>query len=207
MHQKARNSGFTLIEVSLAIVIGLVVLGGAVALYQQARTSAQNAAAKEKLLAVSALIAELDARNFGLPSLLQLRAALKLKRPDDYNVSPWGGVIPQGTPDDYVDGNDVVGLAAEIGNSVNGTPLAGTSQTDRGRLYYFRRDPAVAGRPYLWLDELNAYAPEATESVFRVTGFGLAYLGPQGQQWYFVEGNEKTNADGGPLAAEGEVGD
>ncbi|HEY9857530.1 MAG TPA: type II secretion system protein [Stenomitos sp.] len=202
MRQTKRNGGFTLIEVSLAIVVGLLVVAGAVVLFNQGRASAQNSAAKEKLLAVSMLVEEIEQRNQALPNLSQLRTAWKTKRPDDYDKSPWGGTLTG----NWIDGKDTVGVNQEIGNGAGGTPHPGTSHADVGRIYYFRRDPAVSGRPYIWLDQLDQYAPDDDHSIDRVTDYGVTFLGTDGTQWYFVEGRGKTNTAGSPLATEGQIG-
>jgi len=187
-------------------VVGLTLVAGAVVLFQQAKASAQNVAAKEKVDSLFMLTEEMEARNFGLPGLDQLRTAWKARRPADYNTSPWGGTFTV-TSNDFIDGNDTVGLSQEIGNSAAGTPFAGTTLADRGRLYYFRRDPAVAGSNYLWLDELGVYGPEDTESVYRVTGCGVGILDSQGRQWFYVMGKGKTNAGtAGRFTAEGQIG-
>lgn len=86
--------GFTLIEVSLAIVIGVIVLAGAIALYNQTKLAAGNAKMKEKLLAVSTAFEEYSVRNNGYPTLPNVaRTVFKNARPDDYLLSPWGGAV------------------------------------------------------------------------------------------------------------------
>lgn len=89
---KRSDSGFTLIEVTLAIVIGVVVIAGATVLYNQAKNSAANSAAQNKVNAAAAIVEELAARNFGnYPQGTQLERAWARNRPDDFNTSPWGG--------------------------------------------------------------------------------------------------------------------
>lgn len=90
---KRPESGFTLIEVTLAIVIGVVVIAGATVLYNQAKNSAANSAAQNKVNAAAATIEEFAARNYGrYPTGAQLETIWVRNRPDDYNVSPWGGL-------------------------------------------------------------------------------------------------------------------
>ena len=89
---KRPESGFTLIEVTLAIVIGVVVIAGATVLYNQAKNSAANSAAQNKVNAAAAIVEELAARNYGnYPEGTQIERAWARNRPDDFNVSPWGG--------------------------------------------------------------------------------------------------------------------
>lgn len=93
---KHTESGFTLIEVTLAIVIGVVVIAGATVLYNQAKNSAANTAAQNKVNAAAATIEEFSAKNFGkYPTSAQFTTIWQRNRPDDYGSSPWGG--PTGT--------------------------------------------------------------------------------------------------------------
>jgi prepilin-type N-terminal cleavage/methylation domain-containing protein len=90
---KRPESGFTLIEVTLAIVIGVVVIAGATVLYNQAKNSAANSAAQNKVNAASAIVEEFAARNYGnYPTGGQLEKVWIRNRPDDFNTSPWGGM-------------------------------------------------------------------------------------------------------------------
>ncbi|HEY9856770.1 MAG TPA: prepilin-type N-terminal cleavage/methylation domain-containing protein [Stenomitos sp.] len=93
MRSNVRQAGFTLIEVSLAIVIGVVVLAGAVTLYNQTKRSAGDAKMKDKLFAVAGMVEELAATNFYYPDSNQMRTVYKSRRPDDYLLSPWGGTV------------------------------------------------------------------------------------------------------------------
>lgn len=217
MRQTERQAGFTLIEVSLAIVIGVIVLAGAVVLYQQTKLSAANTAAKEKLQSLAIVVEEMEQRNFALPSMGQLRTVWKARRPDDYNKSPWGGTftVSAGTVDqqDFIQGDDRLGNRPEVGTGLGGTAFSSPTPTaqDRGRIYYFRRDPAVPGTDhYLWLQEFSVYAPDDAEGAYsyRMNGYGVAFTGPNAEQFYFVAGKGKTNASNtGRMTAEGSIGD
>ncbi len=216
MRQAERQAGFTLIEVSLAIVIGVIVLAGAVVLYQQTKLNAANTAAKEKLQTLALLVEEMEQRNFALPSMGQLRTVWKTRRPDDFNKSPWGGTftVSAGTVDqqDFIQGNDAVGSMTEIGTAAGGTAFSSPTPTvlDRGRMYYFRRDPSGSGSRYLWLHELSNISADDAYGLYsyRMNGYGVAMIGPNAEQFYFVAGKGKTNAEGtGRLTAEGSIGD
>lgn len=90
---KNKESGFTLIEVTLAIVIGVVVIAGATVLYNQAKNSAANSAAQGKVSAAAALIEEFAAKNFGNYPEVTGDQFQKLwaRTREDYTASPWGG--------------------------------------------------------------------------------------------------------------------
>lgn len=99
------SRGFTLIEVSLAIVIGIVVLAGAVAAYHQVRESAATSQMKDKVMTGAQVIEEISAQVGSYPNPTipedQARVIVKYKRlrPDDYDKSPWGGQVgPEAMP-------------------------------------------------------------------------------------------------------------
>lgn len=92
MGSKAQQ-GFTLIEVSLAIVIGVIVLAGAITLYNQSKVSAGNSKASAKTLALAGLAEEMSASNNGAyPTAANLETAWVARR-DDARANPWGGAL------------------------------------------------------------------------------------------------------------------
>jgi len=93
--KKGRTRGFTLIEVTLAIVIGIIMIAGATLIYNQAKTSAGNSRAQAKVVSLQQLVEEYAAQSQGLypNSLTIVQALWSRKRPDDWNKSPWGGLV------------------------------------------------------------------------------------------------------------------
>lgn len=86
------DRGFTLIEVTLAIVIGVVVLAGATVLYRQAAKSAGNVKAQDKTSALAVIVEEVGVRTGRYPTPAQLRVHWTNHRPDALQ-SPWGGPV------------------------------------------------------------------------------------------------------------------
>lgn len=84
--------GFTLIEVTLAIVLGVVILTAATILYRQAAISAGNVKAQEKTQALAAFIEEFFVKQNRYPTHEQLRKIWVSYRPDAL-LSPWGGPL------------------------------------------------------------------------------------------------------------------
>ncbi len=122
---KHSESGFTLIEVTLAIVIGVVVIAGATVLYNQAKNSAANTAAQSKVNAATATAEEFAAKNFGVyPTAAQFSTMWQRNRPDDFKSSPWGGAA--GTP---AAGGDVYAQGIRAGNSLAGVAAATAADT------------------------------------------------------------------------------
>jgi Type II secretory pathway, pseudopilin PulG len=89
---KRTERGLTLIEVTLAIVIGIVVVGGATLLYRQAAVSAGNVKAQNKTAALAVIVEEQFVKLNRYPTHDQLRKHW-LKYREDALLSPWGGPI------------------------------------------------------------------------------------------------------------------
>ncbi|MNX81126.1 hypothetical protein D3C86_1128040 [compost metagenome] len=201
MRHHTRSGGFTLIEVSLALVIGIIVLGGAITLYNQVKVSAANGEAKSRALALAALVEEHASRSTNYPGLDELNALWKARRPDDANKNPWGGEL-SGEP---VDGEDDITQYDNSGSPIvigDGEKVPGPAVTlaDRGRFYYFRHPRNAA----FWLDDFSLAGADEASGTVRVQGYGIAYVGPKGEKWYGVTG--KANAldpdaqyPGGPI--------
>lgn len=85
-----KTRGFTLIEVSLAIVIGVIVLAGGIVLFNQVKISSGNSAAADKVSALQTLVEEMEVRNYKLPRPADLYQNLVSRR-SDVTQSPWGG--------------------------------------------------------------------------------------------------------------------
>jgi Tfp pilus assembly protein PilE len=93
MHGR-RSAGFTLIEVALAIVVGLLVLVGATLMYQQTIMSSSYSKAREKVQAACGLIEETAAANSGnYPQPVAFETIWGVRRQADATTSPWGGTV------------------------------------------------------------------------------------------------------------------
>jgi type II secretory pathway pseudopilin PulG len=89
-----RAQGFTLVEVALAVAVGLIVIGGAVLGYNAVKDNAANANARERLLDAVTIVEEYASVNAGqypIGGRDDFTRMWKRKHPDDYNSSPWGG--------------------------------------------------------------------------------------------------------------------
>lgn len=87
--------GFTLVEVTLAIVIGIILIAGATLIYNQAKNSAGNSRANAKVVALQSVVEEFAAMNGGLypDKIAYVQGMWSRRRPDDFNKSPWGGLV------------------------------------------------------------------------------------------------------------------
>lgn len=99
------RKGFTLVEVALAVAVGLIVIGGAIVGFNAVRENAQNSAARGKVDAAVAIVENLAASNNQIypasndttPSAVSTTWA---KQRPDFNANPWGG--PTGDTTDGV---------------------------------------------------------------------------------------------------------
>lgn len=189
MRTSARQSGFTLIEVSLAIVIGVVVLAGAITLYNQSKRSAGNAKMQEKLMAVGTIIEENASLTGDYPSGNRLRVLYQSRRPDDYLLSPWGG--PVGSSLNSPTG--LRGLDAWDQNTVtDGFSGGPTHQIAGGDPTY----KAEGGISYAIVGDGTTPIRSATASMYDKTrnqyvtyrGYGLYGISPENYTGWFVLG-------------------
>lgn len=186
---KGRESGFTLIEVTLAIVIGVIMIAGATLLYNQAKTSAGNSRAQAKVIAASQVVEEFAANNNGMyPQTAQLRTLWPRKRSDDWNLSPWGGLI--GTATQVPTGDNATAVQNGIRlqgaeGTFDATIIAGT-QTETVAV-----DPALAGVITYIRSTANAsgsIVDLVTNSRKEFKGYAVWIHNTQGQFPNFVAG-------------------
>ncbi|MBU6427842.1 MAG: prepilin-type N-terminal cleavage/methylation domain-containing protein [Cyanobacteria bacterium REEB65] len=215
---------FTLIEVSLAIVIGMIMMGGAILIYNQARNAAGSARAKEKVLALDAIVEKTMARNDGtIPDRALLRQAWAMARPDDFNKSPWGGIVqPTNDTDDLgsslsnaglpnyqpcaapcasngiIFGNTVPLDAADIAGFIvpsgSGAPRqAPAGERWDGALIYY--ELPQAGTYHIWDESRRAYV--------LLNSFAVCAADQTGLRWFFTVGGTTGIGESGPSGGGG----
>lgn len=96
------RKGFTLVEVALAVAVGLIIIGGAVLGYNAVKDNASNSNARNRVLSAVTMIEEFSAANGGrYPTSAAAGGPFSTmwaaKRPDDASASPWGGLAGAGT--------------------------------------------------------------------------------------------------------------
>ncbi|MEB3236124.1 MAG: hypothetical protein VKO64_00670 [Candidatus Sericytochromatia bacterium] len=96
MRRVTAAPAFTLVETILVTVVGVVLLASATYVYQVAKSSAGTAKAKQKVVALQAVVEELATVNArAYPDILALSVTWLQKR-FDAGASPWGGSISTG---------------------------------------------------------------------------------------------------------------
>lgn len=218
--------GFTLIEVTLAIVIGIILIAGATLIYNQAKQAAGNARAQEKVAALGAVVEQWMAADSGIPpDINDLRALWQRDRPDDYGSSPWGGVASPTT-----DQNDPTGNGACSGASTtpsNGILWGNCLSPDSGEIaaggtYVLTCTTGTSGCPVpapspAWSGSLIYYNfnqtagsattfqiwDESKRSLVQVNNYGVASTNWNGTRWYFVHGGSTGAGENGGIGAAG----
>lgn len=209
-----KKKGFTLIEVTLAIVIGIVMIAGATLIYNQAKNSAGNSRASSKVVALQQVIEEFAAQNQGIypTSLRDLNDLWIRKRPDDWNKSPWGGVIgtsfaPNTPHTNYAatyasaaaGGVGVIGMANIL---TLGTAAAPAGALDGGRALTTSNctqltDLVAAGATYSGFTTAHVGAIDVRAfNTFQgdtVLG-GLVYMSSPNNERILVENDQVTNS-------------
>jgi type II secretory pathway pseudopilin PulG len=87
------RQGFTLIEVALASIVGILVIYGAIVSFQMRKESAGNSVARERVNNALGTVASFMATNGNYPvsGSNQFAAAWASLHPDEKSQSPWGG--------------------------------------------------------------------------------------------------------------------
>lgn len=128
--------GFTLLEVALVTVLGLVIIAGTVIAYNGNKAQAAGAEARRRIQAGQTVIEEFAAANHGYPTsgAGQFTAMWAKGHAEEATRSPWGGAPgdPNGAVEDapYTDGGDAPATAPDK------TASRGTDATRHGCLHY-----------------------------------------------------------------------
>ncbi|MBU6429282.1 MAG: prepilin-type N-terminal cleavage/methylation domain-containing protein [Cyanobacteria bacterium REEB65] len=200
------RQGFTLIEATLAIVIGIIIIAGATVIYNQAKSSAGNTRAKEKIGALQQMIEEYAAQNQGLyPSTVsEVANQWNTRRADDWNKSPWGGVIG---PSYHPNAATGVGIGTDQANVMQLGTLGSIPQYDNGTTPANAPTTAAGGvQPYLTGNPnyvgglVYDYAPAGATFSFAqdlinnnpvtVAGYGVYIIDAEGRMPNWVAGGK-----------------
>jgi len=185
--------GFTLIEVALAIVIGVVVLAGSVALYNQTKFAAGSSKAMEKVNSLASLVDELQARMLVYPSIAQLQSEWRGRR-EDYLGNPWGGPLFNTTTGlqggdvatDTQFGDPPAGASGWSNASLPGGIVVPTTTVDTGKLIYLRGTDSR----FFWVRDVPSLR------TVRVKHYAVGIVGNRAESWFGSTGSEATAATG-----------
>lgn len=182
------RKGFTLVEVALAVAVGLIIIGGAVLGYNAVKDNASNSNARNRVLSGLTMIEEYAAANGGqFPasnaaatggSFTTMWAA---KRADDKATSPWGGTT--GAIDGVDEAAAQNGTAAEASSAAIIAAEAGITAGAT----------AAANMNYVALSGTNKFAAltaDSTSSNVTFKNYAMGIADKNGNPWWDVKGGK-----------------
>ncbi len=181
-----REAGFTLTEVMLVLIISSILLSSAVLLYGQLRNSSGHTAAWKKVIALQIVVEDMVVAKDGkYPSIDEVREVWKIKRPNDYNMSPWGGqAIGNGAVDGIIGGDLPAGDHSTHAN-----------QGDSGILYYYRQTNPTTGGLMIFSDRARG------GEEMGVRFYMVSIADETGERYFYLNGPYKAD----PNAQQGDV--
>lgn len=190
MKRSITRKGFTLVEVALAVAVGLIIIGGAVLGYNAAKDNASNSTARNRVLSAATIIEEYAAANQGsypasasATSARKFGAMWKAKRPDDFNKSPWGGDVGTGTSalDGVIEYAPVTSSVTD--STAAATTTAGASATDTTLAAVMQYASCTSGK---WA-KTTAYS---TQSDVTWKNYAVGIYDKVGNSWWAVQGGK-----------------
>jgi len=180
------RKGFTLVEVALAVAVGLIIIGGAVLGYNAVKDNASNSNARDRVLTAVSMVEEYASANGGkYPAVgTTFTNMWKAKRPDDYNVSPWGGSSAgvNGVDEATAAGTGVATQAlATTTIALTGIPTTATTSMAADMIY---APIGVASAPWA---SIQTYS---TASSTAVKNYAVGIFDKLGNPWWDVKGGK-----------------
>ena len=186
------RKGFTLVEVALAVAVGLIIIGGAVLGYNAVKDNASNSNARNRVLSAVTMIEEYSAANGGSypASVADVAEAStgafstmwSAKRPDDKASSPWGG--PTGDTDGVNElgplefGNTTAPAAAVAALNAGGVAAPG----EAANMLYVT--PATASNNW------GAVTAYSTSALVTFKNYAVGIYDKGGNPWWDAKGGK-----------------
>lgn len=174
---RKQEGGFSLLEVGLALSVGILLTGASIYGYKALRDSSGDAAMRQKVQDLRTVVEELYAPTSAFPTPATLRSAWRIRRPDDYKSSPWGGPVI---------GADDTNRGIQAYDLSHGSVAFETETKDSdnaGGLYYIRIDNAgMPGTVGLW--DLTR---GATVSATAYAVAGNKIVASDGRRFFYVQ--------------------
>lgn len=172
---RSGQGGFTLLEIGLALGIGIIIAAGVTAFYNQTRDNAGDAAMRQRIGSLQSVVEGLYSAQGQSPHLDDVQVAWKARRPDDYYKSPWGGdvTVTAASAGAVPVLGDLGGSDVYVHIGANGViPYGVETRMTAGGLYYYRladsNGPNAAATGSVWDQSRKMQVP--------ITGYGLAGL-------------------------------
>lgn len=185
-----RRRGFTLVEVALAVAVGLIIIGGAVMGYNAVKDQASAATARKKVTTAAAVVTEYAAANFGRypvsaaddadgASTGAFTAMWARALPDEYALSPWGG--PTGDDDGVTELAPFDNGEVEATDAPDVTGDLAQDGTRAGNMIY----ASVTGNRHVGIRQ--GYNPAVTVAK----GYVISIYDRTGTPWFHMSGGSR----------------
>lgn len=185
---------FTLVEVALAVAVGLVILGGVVVAYEAIKDNASNAKARTKVLQAVSVLENYAAANGGAyppanPAGGAFSTNWVAKHPQEAPESPWGGLAGPGNgPEDGVVEMAPVNFGAAtnpVGLDPTGIPTSASIPTTLDATY-------TANLAYVSSTQTAspwaAIVPSSSGAAVGVKNYAMGIHDKAGRPWFYVQG-------------------
>lgn len=193
-HTLAKRKGFTLVEVALAVAVGLIVIGGAILAFNAVKENASNSNAQARVLAAFTVVEEYSGNNSGMyPTSAAaggtFSALWASKQGDAANDNPWGGATGAASGAVEVDagnfGSADEATAAALSStpaSLVGTLVAAGGPTQAANLIYVSGNTTATP----WAGVRQA----STMTTVAVKNFAVGICDKNGVPWWSAKGGK-----------------
>lgn len=177
----ARRRGFTLIEVALVTVLGLVIVAGTVIAYNANKEQAAGADARKRIQMGQTVIEEFAAANHSYPTSgsSQFTTMWANSHPEEAAHSPWGG--SPGTAQGAVEDAPFADGAGDAATAPDKTAAVATDGARHGCLHY----TSIANSGYV---KVNTRYMGETKTL---RAYVLSIYDSSGAPWFDAAGATK----------------
>ncbi len=171
--------GFSLLEVGLALSVGIMLLGASIYGYRALREQAGDAGMRQKVQDLQLLVEELYVGPRVYPTGTQVTNAWKHRRPKDYQNSPWGGLILA------TEANRTNSGGIKYSVATQGQKLASGQDDDLpGGMYYTVIDNGAGGYGSAEFGDLTRAGALVQAKSYSVAGNKI--IGNNGFRYFYV---------------------
>ncbi|MEB3222921.1 MAG: prepilin-type N-terminal cleavage/methylation domain-containing protein [Candidatus Sericytochromatia bacterium] len=189
----AKRAGFTLVEVALAVAVGLIVIGGAILAFNAVKENAANSNAQSRVLAGVTVVEEYSGNNSGTYPVSATGGTFtslwSSKQGDAADDNPWGGVTGAASGAIEVTAGNFGSATESAAGALTETTAALTSGLTNG---------AAAGQSaaLLYVSGTTAATPWAgvrqssTMTTVGVKNYAVGICDKNGVPWWTAKGGK-----------------
>lgn len=184
------RKGFTLVEVALAVAVGLIIIAGAVTGYNAVKDQASAANARKRVATAAGVVTEYAAANFGRypPSVADDANGVSTGSftrmwaralPDQYNMNPWGG--PSGDSDGVTELTPFTNGAVQPASAPDVTATLAQNGARAGNMIY----ATISNNRHVGIRQ--GYNPAVTIAK----GYVVSIYDRTGAPWFHMSGGSR----------------